>query len=218
MIGIILGDIIGNNCENEKEQNALFTKDGKYTINTILTLNMIKEIINSKKVKYLNTNVHLDKEILSRACVIGFYYDSFIEVLEKSNISIKKDINKVENIIALVAYLSKSCMKKEHIQEVIKNRVSNNYKLTDNEETNDVLKRSLDIFFTSNSFEEAMRKGILNSKKTSTICSIVGGLMESYYGIPNELINIAYEYLNEEDARLLNEFYLKKDYKVLRKE
>lgn len=65
-------------------------------------------------------------------------------------------------------------------------------------------------FLISNSFEDAIRTGISIGGDSDTLCAIIGGIAEAYYGIPPKMKKEALEYFDEFDKEILlkplNEF------------
>ena len=57
--------------------------------------------------------------------------------------------------------------------------------------------QALYSFFISNSFEDAIRTGISIGGDSDTLCAIIGGVAGAYYGIPNDMKQKAYSYLDD---------------------
>ena len=72
-----------------------------------------------------------------------------------------------------------------------------------------VFDKCLVAFFESNSFEEAIRNAVSLGGDTDTIGAITGSIAEAYYGIPNELKEIALEKLPDDFVLKLGEGYQK---------
>ena len=66
---------------------------------------------------------------------------------------------------------------------------------------------ALSAFFESESFEDAIRNAVSVGGDSDTIAAITGSLAEAYYGVPDELWNIACEYLSDELIQNTTTFY-----------
>lgn len=67
--------------------------------------------------------------------------------------------------------------------------------------------QALEAFFESENFEDAIRNAISIGGDSDTIAAIVGGIAEAYYGIPEEIKEKAFEYLDEDLSRAVRKFY-----------
>ena len=72
-----------------------------------------------------------------------------------------------------------------------------------------VFDNCLTAFFESNSFEDAVRKAVSLGGDTDTIGAITGSIAEAYYGVPEELKNLALDKLPEEFVLKLERGYQK---------
>ena len=59
----------------------------------------------------------------------------------------------------------------------------------------ETVKQALYILFSSNSFEDAVKKAVAIGGDTDTTACITGSMAEALYGIPKNLIKQANEYL-----------------------
>ena len=66
--------------------------------------------------------------------------------------------------------------------------------------------QALYCFLISNSFEDAIRTGISIGGDSDTLCAIVGGVAEAYYGIPKEMKSTAKLYLDKFINKKVDEF------------
>lgn len=111
--------------------------------------------------------------------------------------------------IAVSIFLARTGKNKREIFEY----VNKNYYLLDfsldeirdtykfNETCQGTVPQALVAFFESNDFEDAIRNAISIGGDSDTIAAITGGIAEAYYGVPDELRQRAYSYL---DRFLLN--------------
>lgn len=95
--------------------------------------------------------------------------------------------------------------------DAIRKRIEKNYYRLDfsideirptyqfNETCQDTVPQAIECFLESTSFEDALRIGVSVGGDTDTLCAITGALAEAYYGVPDEIAEIALSYL---DARL----------------
>lgn len=65
---------------------------------------------------------------------------------------------------------------------------------------------SLICFFESNSFEDAIRKGVSIGGDSDTIGAIGGGIAEAFYGIPKDLAEKALSYLPDDMRKIIIDF------------
>lgn len=61
----------------------------------------------------------------------------------------------------------------------------------------ETVKQSLNAFFESYNFEDAIRNAIAIGGDSDTIAAITGGIAAAYYGIPEDFCNKAFEYLDD---------------------
>lgn len=66
--------------------------------------------------------------------------------------------------------------------------------------------QSLEAFFESTSFEDAIRNAISLGGDSDTLAAITGGLAEAYYGIPQEIRKKQLTYMDSFEIDILNEF------------
>lgn len=59
----------------------------------------------------------------------------------------------------------------------------------------------------SNSFEDAIRTGISIGGDSDTICAIIGGIAEAFYGIPEDIKAKALNYLDNDLKTQVELFY-----------
>ena len=61
----------------------------------------------------------------------------------------------------------------------------------------ETVKRSLEAFYKSTGFEDAIRNAIAIGGDSDTIAAITGGIAAAYYGIPENIYNDAIKFLDE---------------------
>ncbi len=72
--------------------------------------------------------------------------------------------------------------------------------------------QAIQAFLESVNYEDAIRNAISIGGDSDTIAAIAGGLAEAYYGIPENLANIAKSFLDKDLLEIVNNFYyLKKE-------
>lgn len=62
------------------------------------------------------------------------------------------------------------------------------------------------ILLNSSSFEDAMRKSIYVGGDTDTICAIVGSMAEPLFGIPKEIEDKMWDYLDNDMREIVEKF------------
>lgn len=65
--------------------------------------------------------------------------------------------------------------------------------------------QALECFFESSSFEDAIRNAISIGGDSDTIGAITGAVAEAYYGIPKNIKETAYEFLEKNMVRMIEE-------------
>lgn len=152
---------------------------------------------------------------MMRISPVGFYYNSEDEVLENAILATKPSHNSKEamyssSLVALIIYYAKNGMGKDKIMKRL------NIKLTEPKiekfnstcsETNDVCLYAL---FTSNSFEESIKKVLKYGGDTDTNACIVGSMAEAMYGIDDELIKKAKAKIPNEFIEVIDKFEMKR--------
>ena len=155
-----------------------------------------------------------------RVSACGFVADSLEEVMELSNAVTEVTHNHPEGFngaeaTAVAVFMAKSGCKKEEIKEyIVDNYYDMDFTLDEirNSYTFDVscqgsVPQALEAFFESESFEDAIRNAISIGGDSDTIAAITGGIAEAYYGIPEEMVEKAKEYLDEELLEVVERFY-----------
>ena len=66
--------------------------------------------------------------------------------------------------------------------------------------------QALEAFFESTSFEDAIRNAVSIGGDSDTIAAITGGIAEAYYGVPDEIREMALTYLDERLKSIIFEF------------
>ena len=66
--------------------------------------------------------------------------------------------------------------------------------------------QALEAFFESESFEDAIRSAVSIGGDSDTIAAITGGVAEAYYGVPEEIRDMALSYLDDTEMEILIAF------------
>lgn len=76
-----------------------------------------------------------------------------------------------------------------------------------NETCQDSVPQAIEAFLESESFEDAIRNAISIGGDSDTIAAITGSIAEAYYGIPENVREIAMKYYLDDDLKeIINEF------------
>ena len=149
---------------------------------------------------------------MMRISPVGYLFDSEEEVIEnvikatKPSHNSKEAIESASKIALIIYYLRKGFNKDEVFNKLdidIKYKPFNKFNVTC-EETID---NCLYAFYSSNSFEDSIKKTLIMGGDTDTNCAIVGSLSEALYGINNELIERVNEKLPIEFVKILKKVY-----------
>ena len=78
-----------------------------------------------------------------------------------------------------------------------------------NETCQGTVPQALQAFFESTSFEDAIRNAVSIGGDSDTLCAITGSIAETYYGIPNDLLEKGRSFLDRTLLNVIDEFYEK---------
>ena len=120
--------------------------------------------------------------------------------------------------IAVAVYMAKTGASKEEIRKYIEeNYYTLDFKIDDIRDTYkfDVscqgsVPQALEAFFESEDFEDAIRIAISIGGDSDTIAAMAGSVAEAYYGVPEELVYGAMDYLDSREMEIL--YYFEKKY------
>lgn len=118
---------------------------------------------------------------------------------------------------AVAVFLAKTGSSKEKIKKFIeRNYYSMDFMIDDirdtyefNETCQDTVPQAIKAFLESNSFVDAIRIAISVGGDSDTLACITGGIAEAYYGISEDIKEVAKSYLDEKLLKILEEFYQK---------
>lgn len=154
-----------------------------------------------------------------RVSCAGLVASSLDEAKELSNKVTRITHNHPEGLkgaeaIAVCIYLAKTGSTKEEIEKYVRDNyynldftldsIRNIYKF--NETCQGTVPVAIEAFLESNSFEDAIRNAISVGGDSDTLAAITGSIAESFYGIPNELRDIAKSYLDDRLLKIVEEF------------
>ena len=161
-----------------------------------------------------------------RISPIGFCFDSSSQIKEESYKATIPSHNNIEALksaeaVAISIYLLRFGIERCELKDYIENNyykldfdleeLRHNYTFTSR--SKDSVPQAFFIFFSSNDFEDAIRKAISIGGDTDTIASITGALAEAYYGVPLELKEKLATLLDEDTYNLLKKrYFAKKEY------
>ena len=121
---------------------------------------------------------------------------------------------KVAEATAVCIYLAKAGSTKEEIEKYVNENYYNldftldsirsMYKF--NETCQGTVPVAIEAFLESNSFEDAIRNAISVGGDSDTLAAITGSIAEAFYGIPNELRDIAKSYLDDRLLKIVEKF------------
>lgn len=66
---------------------------------------------------------------------------------------------------------------------------------------------ALEAFFEAENYEDAIRNAISLGGDSDTLAAITGGIAEAYFGIPNQIKEQAFSYLDKYQKTILHDFY-----------
>lgn len=152
-----------------------------------------------------------------RVSQIGFYYNSLMKVLEEAEKSAKVTHNHEEGIkgaqsIAGSIFLLRTGYTKNNVKKWLESMFGYDLSHTVsylrehnkfNETCQVTVPQAIICFLESNGFEDAIRNAVSIGGDSDTIACIAGGLAESFYGVPDELFDKAYTYLDKDMKRVV---------------
>lgn len=156
-----------------------------------------------------------------RVSPVGFAFDSMQDVLDEAKQSAEKTHNHPEGIkgaqaTALAIFLARKGESKDRIRQEISTRFHYNLNRTldeirpvyrFNESCQETVPEAVIAFLESESFEDAIRKGISLGGDSDTLACIAGGIAQAYYrGVPKEIVSAVRDRLPEEFLAVIDEF------------
>lgn len=151
-----------------------------------------------------------------RISPVGFLFNTLEEVKQETYKATIPSHNHQESIlcaeaVAISIFLLRNGISKEELKEYIEKnyfkldydleKLRRNYKFSS--KSIDSVPQAIYTFLESNSFEETIRNAISIGGDTDTIACIAGSLAESYYGIPENLLEQVKPYLKDYMKELL---------------
>ena len=151
-----------------------------------------------------------------RISPVGFLFNTLEEVKQETYKATIPSHDHQESILCAEAvatsiFLLRNGISKEELKEYIEKnyfkldydleKLRRNYKFSS--KSIDSVPQAIYTFLESNSFEETIRNAISIGGDTDTIACIAGSLAESYYGIPENLLEQVKPYLKDYMKELL---------------
>jgi len=145
-----------------------------------------------------------------RVSAVPYFAQNLDEVKKLSKIVTEVTHNHPEGLkgaeaTAVAIYMALNRKSKEEIKKYIEeNYYSLNFTLDEirptykfNETCQNTVPQAIVAFLESENFEDCIRNGISIGGDSDTLCAIAGSIAEAYYGIDENLKNIAIKYLDE---------------------
>lgn len=158
-----------------------------------------------------------------RVAPVAYFFDDLDIVLEEAKKATIPSHNTEEAIIGAQAtasaiYMSRMNYSKSDIKKFIEETfhydlnfsledLQHNYRIS--ARTKDSVPQAIYCFLVSDSFEDCIRKSLSIGGDADTIAAIAGGIAESYYGIPDELIAQVKKYIPPYMLEVMDRFYQK---------
>jgi len=154
-----------------------------------------------------------------RVSPVAWAFDSEEKVLKEAKKIAEITHNHPEGIkgaksVALAIFMARQGVTKEEIKERISTEFEYNLDRTLDEirptykfevSCQKSVPESIICFLESTSFEDAVRNAISLGGDADTMGAIAGGIAEAYYGIPKEIKERVYGYLNDEFIEILKQ-------------
>ncbi len=152
---------------------------------------------------------------MMRISPVGFMFDDMNKVKEESRKVVSCSHNSCEAIdsatlISTIIYLFRQGYSKEEVIQLLSLDIK--YVPFDkfNYTCSDTIGNCLYAVFTSNSFEDALRRVVSFGGDTDTNACIVGGMAEALYGVDDDLIDEASKKIPKEFVKVLELGYKRK--------
>lgn len=158
-----------------------------------------------------------------RISPIPMYFNELDEILNETYKATITSHNHVDSItatkaVSLAIFMAKNKFSKSEIKKQVEKEcdynlnydlidLQQNYRFTS--KAKDSVPQAIFCFLESNDFEDAIRKAISIGGDTDTIAAITGSIAESYYGIPQNIINKVQTFIPDYIKNIVNRFYLK---------
>ena len=120
--------------------------------------------------------------------------------------------------VSMSIYMAKNKKSKEEIRKYIEENyfsldfdiedLRHNYKFSS--KCTESVPQAIYIFLTANDFEDGIRKAISIGGDSDTIACICGSILESYYGVPEDLFKKVEKYIPDYLKCVIYEFYERK--------
>lgn len=151
---------------------------------------------------------------MMRISPIGYLFTNETDVMTQSRLATLPSHNSVEAIqmaqtVALIIYYANLGMEKQEIMKKMDDFIT--YKPFDkfNTTCSDTLPNCLYALFSSNNFEEAVKKVISYGGDTDTNACIVGSMAEALYGVDSNLVMLAKQKIPKQFNDILEKGYCK---------
>ena len=145
---------------------------------------------------------------MMRISPVGFMFDTENDVINNARLATIPSHNSNEaiscaTIIALIIFYLRTGYTKEEVFKKL--NLSINYEpfVKFNTTCEETLNNCLYAFYTSNSFEDSIRKTLLMGGDTDTNCAIVGSMSEALYGIDDSIKEVINNKIPNEFVRVL---------------
>lgn len=155
-----------------------------------------------------------------RVSPVGYLFDTLEDVKEHARLATIPSHNHIDAIkgaeaIAVSIFLLRTGHSKEDVLGYVKNNYYElDYDLDELQRNNTFSSKSsvavpqaLFVFFSSNGFEDSIRKALSIGGDSDTIACMVGSLSEAYYGVDDKLKERVKPYLKDYMVELLGKRY-----------
>lgn len=156
---------------------------------------------------------------IMRVSPIGYVFSTLEETLSEAEKSVLPSHNNEDSIrsaraIAGAVYLLRNGFDKESVKNFVASEVGSiDYNLKDLQKNNRFyVKASITArlavycFLQSESFEDCLRKTLSIGGDSDTLAAVSCGLAGAYFGVPQEILNGALEYLDENQKLIIQNF------------
>ena len=159
-----------------------------------------------------------------RVSPVGWLFDEYKDVLHEAEACAAVSHNHPDGIngaqcVATLIYWLRTCrITKDEIESAVKRNfgyrmmpLKDIYKIGSENHfdglCNETVPYAIRCFLESNSFEDAIRYAVAAGGDTDPKANICGSIAESYYEIPEEMIEKAYSYLPDDMLDVITQFY-----------
>lgn len=165
-----------------------------------------------KWAKGLGRNDSLGNGAMMRISPVGFLFDTEEDIIENARLATIPSHNSFEaikcaTIIALMIFYFRNGLEKEEVYNKLNLPINYVPFIKFNMTCTETIGNCLYVIYTSNSFEDAIRKVLLMGGDTDTNACIVGSIAEALYGMNAKQQQLAIKDMPDDFVKIIKKVY-----------